>query len=743
MSLLENLRRWPARIAFILFFGAALYGYWRPESDLQDKKRVEMFDRAFKAGYISISQPAPGDPLEPKVEEFSNLKPSDQEYFGENQWSRLRQQIFRFTGAVNQGLGDPFEYKETDDDRAYVTGVKHEALVYQNPFGERHLDYVTTPINSSEQVAQRRQGWRIVSKNLVLYLRPGGGPPMRISTGAQDRCEVAGSFILEARSPSDRTLIISADGRGLQLELPGASGSQGRVIPRRHGEYFVWDGRPFSVFRTDSEIRDANDPTVGDLVFTKMVNGRAQRVQVLGRATANLIGSPIGGETGAIDGAFRHGSAQRLVLSIDPELQSGVTFLLSSALNRMANHPSSVQRGRRGVVTILDATTGQMLAHVGAPSYDPEWEGQRIILANRRRIVDNPANAVHMPGSAIKVLTAGMGYLLFGDGTGSMLPTSVNKLAIRQAFRNSYGGDMPPDNIVDNTDDADVTEAGNRYFEQRVGTRHVLNREFMEALNTGFYMLHYNPAPERYRDSNEEARREFYEPVAPGSLAKYFDPTAKYDFLPVRSRFPVQNADSLGVFRQMAIGGNETQLTMLRLAAVLGTVSSGQLMQPYLIESVFDRSSTAPKQQVMYQRSDIFSNLRPILTNVQGAHNGNDQVMTNQMQEFLKLVCIRGDGRTGFYYYASDSKILKIFMTENDPSTPEDESLTRRGDYGKTGTADYGGDEKYDDSVFVYRHDRYLIGIWLERAEGPGIQHPAHALLNEVVKFIDRLEPPQ
>lgn len=740
MSLLINQWRWPVRAVFLLFFGAALYGYWMPESDLQDRKRVEMFDKAFKAPYISISQPAPGDPLDPQVEEFSKLKPSDQEYFGEKQWNRLRQQIFRFAGAVNQGLGDPFEYRETDDARAFVTGIKKEALEYQNPFKERRLDYVTTPINSSEQVARRRQGWRIVSKNLVLYLKPGGGPPIRVSPGAQDRCDVADSFILEARSSSDRTLTISADGRGLQLELPGASGSQGHVIPRRHGEYFVWDGRPFAVFRTDAEFKDASDPAVGDLVFTKMVNGRAQRVQALGRATANLIGSPIGGETGAIDGAFRHESAQRLVLTIDPELQSGVTFLLSSALSRMTNHPSSVQRGRRGVVTILDATTGQMLAHVGAPSYDPEWEGQRIILANRRRIVENPANAVHMPGSAIKVLTAGMGYLLFGDGTGRMLPTSINKLAIRQAFRNSYGGEMPPDNIVDDTNDADVTPAGNHYFEQRVGTRRALNNEFVQALNAGFYMLHYNPAQDRYRDSNEDLRREFYEPVAPGTLAKYFDAKAKYDFLPVRSRFPVQDVDSLGVFRQMAIGGNEAQITMLRLAAVLGTVSSGQLMRPYLVESVFDKSSTGPKQQVMYQRSDVFSDLRPILTDVQGAHNGHDQIMVGQTQEFLKLVCIRGDLRTGYFYNAGG---LKVFMTENDPATPEDESLTRRGDYGKTGTADYGGKEQYDDSVFVYRHGHYLIGIWLERAAGTGVKQPAHALLNEVVKFIDKLEPPQ
>jgi cell division protein FtsI/penicillin-binding protein 2 len=194
----------------------------------------------------------------------------------------------------------------------------------------------------------------------------------------------------------------------------------------------------------------------------------------------------------------------------------------------------------------------------------------------------------------------------------------------------------------------------------------------------------------------------------------------------------------MGVFRQMAIGGNEAQFTMLRLAAILGTVSSGQRLQPYLIESAYDRSLSTPKHQMTYERSETFMDLRPILGGVRGVQSGYASIMTRQMENYLRLVCNRAARGTGWYFNSNNSQ---VFMSENDTATPEDESLTRRDDFGKTGTADHGQQDNYDDSIFVYRHGRYLIAIWLERADGPGVAHPAHALLNDVVKFIDRLEP--
>jgi membrane peptidoglycan carboxypeptidase len=79
-------------------------------------------------------------------------------------------------------------------------------------------------------------------------------------------------------------------------------------------------------------------------------------------------------------------------------------------------------------------------------------------------------------------------------------------------------------------------------------------------------------------------------------------------------------------------------------------------------------------------------------------------------------------------------------MTQDDPDTAEDESRLRKGDFGKTGTADYGDIDQYDDSVFVYHHGRYVISVWLERADGNGVVHPANDVVDRIVRFIDRMD---
>jgi cell division protein FtsI/penicillin-binding protein 2 len=736
--------RYAARGLIVACFALALYGYLEKESDLQDNERVELFNKAFKDGYIVINQPSPGQPLEPTVVEYSQLTPADQKLYEQKRWDRMRRQTYRFVAAVNQGLGDPFEYGETEEGRSYVVKVKEASLRYNNPFEVKRPGPITTPINSSEEVARSRPGWRIVSKDLVLYLRPDAAP-VQVSAAEQYACEVGGEFLLASRSGNGTALRISAEGQGklqvLKLEARGTDQARKPAqLTRKNGEYFIWDGRPFSIYRSDTVIGDADDPTVGDLVFTKSVNGKSRRVQVLGRATANLIGSPVGGETSYIDGSFLHNKARRLVLTIDPEIQSGAFYLLYSGLKKLDNdHPSSkLQRPRKGSITVLDADTGQVLANVGTPGYDPTWEGDRVILANRQRIIENPANLPHMPGSSVKVLTGGIGYLMYGDGSGEMLPASINKLAIRQAFRNTYGGQMPPDNIVESTEQANATEAGDRYFENNGGAQRV-KEDFVKVLNSAFYVMQYKPEDYKFFDSDESVRKELYEHVVLGDLESYFDLSAKYSFFPQRSRFPVKDADSMEVFRQYAIGASETRLTTLRLATILDEVTSGRLVHPFIVESVYDPVVKGNNNRVSNRKADVFADLRTALPDFEGVHNGNEQRMTEEMRRYLQWVCERKPG-TGWYLNSENNP---VYINQDDSSTKNfDEGKSRQGGFGKTGTADYGALDPFNDSVFVYRHGRYIVAVWMERSDGNGVVHPAHAMLNQVVKLIEKLEPP-
>ncbi|HEX8179638.1 MAG TPA: penicillin-binding transpeptidase domain-containing protein [Pyrinomonadaceae bacterium] len=740
-----------AAVAMGACFVLALYGYFEHETDPEDKQRQELYVKAFQAGDIKIWQPTQGAPLEAAAPQYSELRPDRQRVYEKERWDRLRQQVFRFVGVVNQGLGDPFEYPKVGDkdypgpgEPLPVKGIKETSLRYQNPFEASRTPVVTTPISSSQVVAADRHAWRIVSKDILLLLKPGDGDPVNVSPGAKFVCEVGPKFLLASSGNPNLQLSVYADdvskSPGVRLALQETKGGRKNLTPEplQHGSHFIWDGRPFAIFRTDVVVGDAADTSIGDLVFTKMINGQPARVQVLGRATANLIGSPVGGSTPYVDGAFRHGSGQRLVLTIDPEIQTEASFLLHRTLDELSKHATKMESPRKGSITVIDSRTGGILAQAGAPGYDPQWEGKRIILANRQRLIENPANEVHMPGSTIKVLTSGVGYLLFREGAGKMLPESINQLAIRQAFRDAYGGGMPPENIVENTKVASVTEAGQKYFEEH-GTKSHLNQDFVSVLDAGFNVLSYKPDDNDVLYGESAERAKYYDSIVPKPFERYFDPRASLEFSPIRSRFPMRDADSMKTFRLYAIGASEARFTTLRLAAMLETASSGREMQPSLVESIFDPALDSKEQRITYRPADVFTELRDELRDLEPVDGGSTEVMKAEMQKYLRQVC-DGEPGTGFYYNA-DGK--KVYMTADDPQTDGiNEGATRKGDFGKTGTADYGELDYFNDSAFTYKHGRYLIAIWLDRAEGKGITHPAHRLLNQLLIFIDKLEPP-
>lgn len=739
INLLKDLLlRYAVHITLLIGVAFAAVGYFESESNFQDVERVALFNRAFQDGYISISQPGPGQKLQAtKVASFSDLQVNDQQLYGKDRWERMQKLIYRFTTAVNQGLGDPFHYKE-DGERSVVDFIKSDSLTYKNPFTERRPEFAKTPINST-QFGRLHDGWRIVSKTAVLTLKPGGGIST-LNTVHSTTDPVAGEFVLSSSSDPNTTLRIHTDLDGklqvLKVDVThrGISGTN-RSVTCRGGDYFVWDGHPYSVFRTGSSA-DQSDASFGDLVFTKTINGKPWRLQVLGSATANVIGSPVGGETNYIDGALLHEKVQRLVLTLDADIQNAAFHILEKKLSDLdSHHACKLSRKRFGAVTVLDAQTGQILAQAGLPGYDPDWEGSRIVLANRSRLIHNPANASHMPGSSIKVMTAGAGYILFGDGTGNMLPKSINRLAIMQAFRNSYGGAMPPPDIVENTESAEVTKSGEEHFRQHGGQGR-LNSEFIATLNSAFGVLQYDINDPRHSSDRESMLKKWSENLVPKDLDRYFETEAKYSFFPEPSRFPIADTDNMEVFRMYAIGGSEARFTTVKLAAILGTVSSNRVIHPFIVESVIDPTIKGSGGRVTYTNGSVFEDIGTVLPDVQGAHNGNLTTMNTAMVSYLQQVCDGSPG-TGIYHNSSGRA---LYMTRDDPDSPEDESTLRSGDYGKTGTANYGNIDEYEDSVFVYRHGRYIVSVWLERADGKGVVHPANDVVDQIVRYIDKLD---
>jgi cell division protein FtsI/penicillin-binding protein 2 len=196
--------------------------------------------------------------------------------------------------------------------------------------------------------------------------------------------------------------------------------------------------------------------------------------------------------------------------------------------------------------------------------------------------------------------------------------------------------------------------------------------------------------------------------------------------------------------RNHALGAEEARFTTLRLAAILGTAGTGKVLRPYLVEAITELDGTVVQAEKDSVR-DIDASLKDLTH-----HRAK---MMAGMTEALQKVLLPG-GTGSFFIEAKDGKseARRQYLALDDPDTIFNEARRGHSDYGKSGTADYGKPlkeepKKLQDSLFVYRHGRYLIAVWLEQADRGGEgehkawdRHPAHKLTHRLVQLIEALE---
>lgn len=727
--------------------GALIFvGVKQREGPLEDPNTITLLDYGLSKGYIQITQARPGEPLtitsfnnNPSPQEFMN-DPNTKVVFNEEQWRRVGKLVKQFVVLANWGLGDPFLYGRREDGVVYVRAFHAADFTYQNPFDNPVSEPFETNITASSVVDARRRGWRVIGRNMVLFLsETATQEEVRINLGdasSQGVCLIGKKFLLT--SPEGKALRLSAGSSAvaedkterLQLETLNQRGETISQQRAKSSEYFTWSGENFTVYDTATAPVNRGDNSSSklpagyhpaeNLVFTKNVNGRPTRVHILGEVTTNLIGARLGGYTPYLDGAIKTSTASTVALTLDPELQAGAFFLLRNALLNL-DGVHYLGRPRRGSVTILDLDTGGIVAQAGYPSFEPDWSDNRRVLIDRAAIARNPAAEVHMSGSTIKVLTVAMGYLLFGNAQADLLPTSINSLAVKQAFQDTYGVELT---APLEGEKALVTEDARRQFEQLGGASRV-KPECLDVLRRVFLV-----SP----DKNDVKQRE--QIVSP-EFSRFFDmDKLAVEFFPEQSRLPVLNADSMERFRHYALGTEDTRFTTLRLAAMLGTASSGKVIRPFIVESVLDRSD-----KLWTPRAGAFSDI--------DLRSGSEpQFRTARMLEITKaLRRVLLPGGTGFFF--TDKDVQQFLGTDNPNTSGINEAQLRSADYGKSGTADYGEPDSFEDSLFVYRHGQYVLAVWLEHADRgevsdpghrPFERHPAHKLTDQLTRLIESLE---
>jgi hypothetical protein len=717
------------------------------EGKLEDPNAVALLDYGLSRGYIQIVQQRPDEPL--RVTYFkSNASPDDfgqttggKVVFTEQQWKRVEKLVRQFVAMANWGLGDPFLYEERGDGTTYVKAFHAADFAYHNPFDLPAMKPVQAVVASSDAVSGRRPGWRIISPEMLLILREGASEDeVVINQGdesSRGACRVGKRFLLKSPDGSALRLSIGssavAEDKSTRLQIESISPTGQTLHQQRvkSGEYFVWNSVSFTAYSTNaavrqpesstSEARPAESQQTGNLVFTKYVNGSQTQIHLLGEATTNLIGAKLGGYTPYLYGAIKHDAASRITLTLDPDLQAGAYSLLRSALLKLDGyHP--LERPRRGALTILDLESGGILAQVGYPSFEADWAANRRVLIERNTVAQNPARETHMPGSSVKVLTVAMGYLIFGHAQSELLPPSNNVLAVRQAFQDCYGAELTAPLTGAQ---ALVTPEAREQF-QSLGGRGKVTPQCLYVLQRVFLL-----SPDK--DAAEGDERE---PIVSQDMLRFFDERKlKAEFFPPKSSFPILNADSMERFRHYALGAEDTRFTTLRLASVLATASTARVFHPFIVESVTDKSN------VLWKRQDNALNDIELPW-------GEAQYRTTKMLEITQaLRKVLLPGGTGYFY--TDKDVIQ-YLGADDPSTTEiNEARSREADYGKSGTADYGDPESFQDSLFVYRHGRYAMAVWLEHADRGEESHPghrpferhlAHKLTGQILRLIESLE---
>jgi len=103
--------------------------------------------------------------------------------------------------------------------------------------------------------------------------------------------------------------------------------------------------------------------------------------------------------------------------------------------NRLQRFAAELLAGRRGAITALDPSTGEVLALVSTPGFDPnlfatgisgkDW--QRILEADGNPLLNRAIQSKYPPGSVFKIVTAAIGL-------------EEGKLSAKTRFQPCYGG---------------------------------------------------------------------------------------------------------------------------------------------------------------------------------------------------------------------------------------------------------------------------------------------------------------
>ncbi|HSG79056.1 MAG TPA: penicillin-binding transpeptidase domain-containing protein [Acidimicrobiia bacterium] len=230
---------------------------------------------------------------------------------------------------------------------------------------------------------------------------------------------------------------------------------------------------------------------------------------------------------------------------------------------------------QRGAVVALDAATGEIVAWVSTPAYDPNRltgpaagpAGEELASRTDLPLVDRVRQAVYPPGSTFKVLVAAAAL-----DAGLSPDSPLDDLAEYRA----PGTERPITNFRDGPCED--------------GSTITLSDALVVSCNTAFAALGVELGGERISTASQDAG--FGERVP-------FELATEIGFVPDADAL---DAD-LPALAQSSIGGRDVRVTPLQMALVAAAVANGgEAPRPVIVDRVIDRDEIVDETQPIFWR---------------------------------------------------------------------------------------------------------------------------------------------
>ncbi|MBP2033489.1 peptidoglycan glycosyltransferase [Clostridium algifaecis] len=238
----------------------------------------------------------------------------------------------------------------------------------------------------------------------------------------------------------------------------------------------------------------------------------------------------------------------------------------------------------RGAVVVLNPKTGEVIAMVSKPSFDPNNLGESWASINKdstRPLLNRATGGLYPPGSTFKTVTA-ISALENISGVQNRSIDDTGSIQIGNYTLHDYNGEV----------------LGNIDFQQA----------YAHSSNVYFGSLGIDLGNDKLKSTAEEF---------------YFNKSIPTDGIPVEaSNFPALKSYEKGNIAQSAIGQSSVLASPLQMALVVSTIANGGvMMKPHLVTSVVTNSgklvkSVSPESIGQIISPDIANTMKTMMKSV-------------------------------------------------------------------------------------------------------------------------------